>query len=347
MLDVLLGAAVDWIQKNPSHVAYGAQQLFNSAKKSYDSNKRHQEWVAGSEERARRKPQYSAILREFYAEQVAGVIQELKADPRVCGLSEQTIRQFAEKKFADTLEARANEAKTKLNHLKSLFSKESEQSESDDRLRSVWASAPSSCDEYANTFAEILTSGREDDFSKMLLMEKANNLHLNDSQIECVETVLRRFGGNVHRVSQFFEEGDAKAQELENLNREIVATQRAYDIFQYWVGESSIKLEADGDENWLLSGEDYNLGENDSEIPAEEVADEDDCESENTIYFDDAGTNKIAVIKIIRDYTGMGLKDAKDFVDSIPCSLSDIDNAEEMVQDLLAAGAEVRYVSRL
>lgn len=358
MLDILLGAAMDWIQKNPSRVAYGAHMLYNSAKKSYDSNKRIQEWRAGSEERARRKPKYSAILREFYATQIEAVIQELKnADSRVCGLSEQTLRQFAEKRFADTLEARMKEAEEKLKRLKSLFKNESRQCEADDKLRSIWASASSACEEYANTYAQILACGKEDDFSKMLLMEKANALHLNDSQIKCAEKILNRCGGDTHSVSQFFQEGDAKVKALENLRNEIVATRKVYKILKYWVYGSKIQLEADGDEYWL---DEYRLLDGGSDeldvqekMDDEELArfesnsDADGCEPENTVFLDDVGENKIAVIKVLRDYTGMGLKSAKDFVDSAPCSLSDVDNAEDMVRDLQSAGADVRYVCRL
>lgn len=46
---------------------------------------------------------------------------------------------------------------------------------------------------------------------------------------------------------------------------------------------------------------------------AEEVA-----KSEYTLELSNAGANKIAVIKVVKDITGLGLKEAKDLVDAAP-----------------------------
>jgi len=46
---------------------------------------------------------------------------------------------------------------------------------------------------------------------------------------------------------------------------------------------------------------------------AEEVA-----KTEFTLELSNAGANKIAVIKVIKDITGLGLKEAKDLVDAAP-----------------------------
>lgn len=58
----------------------------------------------------------------------------------------------------------------------------------------------------------------------------------------------------------------------------------------------------------------------------------------------DAGSNKIAVIKVVRELTQMGLKDAKDLVDGAPKTLKEAvkkEEAEEMKKKLEEAGAKV------
>ena len=57
-----------------------------------------------------------------------------------------------------------------------------------------------------------------------------------------------------------------------------------------------------------------------------------------------AGANKIAVIKLVRDLTGLGLKDAKDLVDGAPKTLKENVSkaeAEELKAKLEEAGATV------
>ena len=57
-----------------------------------------------------------------------------------------------------------------------------------------------------------------------------------------------------------------------------------------------------------------------------------------------AGANKIAVIKVVRALTGLGLKEAKDKVDGAPAHLLEgiaKDKAEEAKKQLVEAGAEV------
>ncbi len=57
-----------------------------------------------------------------------------------------------------------------------------------------------------------------------------------------------------------------------------------------------------------------------------------------------AGASKIAVIKAVRELTGLGLKDAKGLVDSAPKTIKeDIEKeeAEEIAKKLRDAGAEV------
>lgn len=57
-----------------------------------------------------------------------------------------------------------------------------------------------------------------------------------------------------------------------------------------------------------------------------------------------AGANKIAVIKVVRALTGLGLKEAKDAVDGAPSPVKtgvSKDEAEEAKKQLVEAGAEV------
>ncbi|MGN0761349.1 MAG: 50S ribosomal protein L7/L12 [Christensenellales bacterium] len=57
-----------------------------------------------------------------------------------------------------------------------------------------------------------------------------------------------------------------------------------------------------------------------------------------------AGANKIAVIKVVREITGLGLKEAKDLVDGAPKTLKEAiakEAADEIANKLKEAGAEV------
>ena len=57
-----------------------------------------------------------------------------------------------------------------------------------------------------------------------------------------------------------------------------------------------------------------------------------------------AGANKIAVIKAVREATGLGLKEAKEVVDNAPKALKEAiskDDAEALKAKLEEAGAEV------
>ena len=57
-----------------------------------------------------------------------------------------------------------------------------------------------------------------------------------------------------------------------------------------------------------------------------------------------AGASKLNVIKVVREITGLGLKDAKDLVEAAPKAIKEgisKDDAEKLKKDLEAAGAEV------
>ena len=56
------------------------------------------------------------------------------------------------------------------------------------------------------------------------------------------------------------------------------------------------------------------------------------------------GANKLAVIKVVREITGLGLKDAKDLVEGAPKAVKEgvsKDDAEAVKKQLEEAGAEV------
>ncbi len=74
----------------------------------------------------------------------------------------------------------------------------------------------------------------------------------------------------------------------------------------------------------------------------EEAAGEE--QTEFTVVLKAAGGNKIAVIKEVRAITGLGLKEAKELVDSAPSNIKeDIEKAEAegIKEKLTEAGAEV------
>ena len=57
-----------------------------------------------------------------------------------------------------------------------------------------------------------------------------------------------------------------------------------------------------------------------------------------------AGASKLNVIKVVREITGLGLKDAKDLVEGAPKAVKEAvskDEAEKVAEALKAAGAEV------
>ena len=58
----------------------------------------------------------------------------------------------------------------------------------------------------------------------------------------------------------------------------------------------------------------------------------------------EAGANKIQVIKVVREATGLGLKEAKDLVDGAPKTVKEgasKEEAEQIKEKLEAAGAKV------
>ncbi len=71
--------------------------------------------------------------------------------------------------------------------------------------------------------------------------------------------------------------------------------------------------------------------------PAEE-------KSEFDVVLAEVGSNKIAVIKVVREVTGLGLKEAKDLVESAPKAIKEgvaKEEAEELKKKIEASGAKV------
>jgi large subunit ribosomal protein L7/L12 len=67
-------------------------------------------------------------------------------------------------------------------------------------------------------------------------------------------------------------------------------------------------------------------------------------QTEFNVELKEAGGNKIAVIKVVREITGLGLKEAKDLVEGAPKTLKEAVSkaeAEEMKKKLEDAGAKV------
>lgn len=74
---------------------------------------------------------------------------------------------------------------------------------------------------------------------------------------------------------------------------------------------------------------------------AEAVAEE---KSAFTVELADAGANKIAVIKVVKEITGKGLKEAKDLVEAVPAVIKENakkEEAEEIKKKIEEAGAKV------
>jgi large subunit ribosomal protein L7/L12 len=81
--------------------------------------------------------------------------------------------------------------------------------------------------------------------------------------------------------------------------------------------------------------------------PAAEAGPAEDAKSEFTVKLADAGAQKVAVIKAVKEITGLGLGEAKAIVDNAPSNVvekvgkDDADNAKKLLEE---AGASVELV---
>ncbi|MCL6460793.1 LSU ribosomal protein L12P [Flavobacterium micromati] len=69
-----------------------------------------------------------------------------------------------------------------------------------------------------------------------------------------------------------------------------------------------------------------------------------DVQTEFTVVLKAAGASKLAVVKLVKELTGLGLKEAKDVVDSAPSNVKEgvtREEAEGLKKSLEEAGAEV------
>ena len=68
------------------------------------------------------------------------------------------------------------------------------------------------------------------------------------------------------------------------------------------------------------------------------------AQTEFDVILKDAGANKLAVVKLVKDLTGLGLKEAKELVDSAPKTVKEKcpkDEADALKSKLEEAGAQV------
>lgn len=75
-------------------------------------------------------------------------------------------------------------------------------------------------------------------------------------------------------------------------------------------------------------------------FPSED--EEEDIQTDFTVFLSSFGTSKVGVIKVIREITNLGLREAKELVESVPCIVKEkISNeeAKDIVVKLEALGA--------
>jgi large subunit ribosomal protein L7/L12 len=78
--------------------------------------------------------------------------------------------------------------------------------------------------------------------------------------------------------------------------------------------------------------------------PAAGGADAAEAKTSFDVILKSGGANKLAVVKLVKELTGLGLKEAKDLVDGAPKPLKEgvsKEDAEGLKQQLTEAGAEV------
>ena len=76
--------------------------------------------------------------------------------------------------------------------------------------------------------------------------------------------------------------------------------------------------------------------------PAAAAAPVEEEKTEFDVVLKEVGANKIAVIKVVRAATGLGLKEAKEIVDNVPKALKEgisKEDAEKLAEELTGAGA--------
>lgn len=115
---------------------------------------------------------------------------------------------------------------------------------------------------------------------------------------------------------------------------EIVETLKQYTIFEINELVKAIEEEFGISANFQVAS------------AAGDAGAKEDAQSEFALHLTSAGANKIAVIKVVREITGLGLMEAKKIVDTTPSLVKDVVPAAE-VEDLkkkfTEAGATVEF----
>ncbi len=78
--------------------------------------------------------------------------------------------------------------------------------------------------------------------------------------------------------------------------------------------------------------------------PAAAAAEAVEEKSSFDVILKSAGANKLAIVKLVKELTGLGLKEAKDIVDAAPAPVKEgvaKEEAESLKKQLTEAGAEV------
>ena len=94
------------------------------------------------------------------------------------------------------------------------------------------------------------------------------------------------------------------------------------------------------EEKWGVSAAPVAMAGGGAAAPAEAAEEQ----TEFDVVLADAGAQKIQVIKVVRELTGLGLKEAKDLVEATPKNLKEgvsKEEAEDIKKKLEAAGAKV------
>lgn len=79
-------------------------------------------------------------------------------------------------------------------------------------------------------------------------------------------------------------------------------------------------------------------------MPAAGAADEAEEKDEFDVVLTEAGSNKIAVIKVVKSIAGLGLKEAKELVESAPKAIKEAakkEDAEDIKKQIEEAGGKV------
>ncbi len=79
-------------------------------------------------------------------------------------------------------------------------------------------------------------------------------------------------------------------------------------------------------------------------VAAPGAAAEEEAQTEFNVVITDVGAKKIGVLKVVRELTGLGLKEAKELVDNMPATVKEnisTEDAEDIKAKLEEAGATV------